>query len=92
MEGRTAGSCYFQGAAMVTTTDPSHGGCVFPGSKETSNATRGGGTNASEISKADGARVWRRPRARIQQRSLCVLHVLLSVMTAVAVSICSPWA
>ncbi|CAD5176078.1 unnamed protein product [Musa acuminata subsp. malaccensis] len=32
-EGKAAGSCYFQGVAMVTTTDPSHGDCIFPGSK-----------------------------------------------------------
>ncbi|CAA7394364.1 unnamed protein product [Spirodela intermedia] len=29
--GKAAGSCSFHGAAMVTTTDPSHGRCIFPG-------------------------------------------------------------
>ncbi|KAL2904590.1 Glucan endo-1 3-beta-glucosidase 3 [Bienertia sinuspersici] len=26
------GTCYFNGVATVTTTDPSHGSCIFPGS------------------------------------------------------------
>ncbi|GAB2301076.1 hypothetical protein Dimus_035110 [Dionaea muscipula] len=33
-EGKAAGSCDFKGVAMITTTDPSHGSCVFPGSKK----------------------------------------------------------
>ncbi|GAB4840434.1 hypothetical protein Ancab_021201 [Ancistrocladus abbreviatus] len=33
-----AGTCYFNGVATVTTTDPSHGSCIFPGS---------GGTNGT---------------------------------------------
>nr|GMD04885.1 glucan endo-1,3-beta-glucosidase 1 [Ipomoea batatas] len=36
-EGKSIGSCDFKGAATITTTDPSHGRCVFPGSKTTSN-------------------------------------------------------
>ncbi|KAK8551622.1 hypothetical protein V6N12_040253 [Hibiscus sabdariffa] len=39
-EGKTFGSCDFKGVAMITTTDPSHGSCVFPGSKMVSNKTR----------------------------------------------------
>ncbi|XP_057764914.1 glucan endo-1,3-beta-glucosidase 1 isoform X1 [Salvia miltiorrhiza] len=38
-EGRSSGSCDFKGAAMITTTDPSSGNCVFPGSKIVSNRT-----------------------------------------------------
>ncbi|KAL3850880.1 hypothetical protein ACJIZ3_012762 [Penstemon smallii] len=38
-EGRSAGSCDFKGVAMITTTDPSHGNCIFPGSKTVSNRT-----------------------------------------------------
>ncbi|OVA12237.1 Glycoside hydrolase [Macleaya cordata] len=30
--GMAPGSCYFNGVATVTTTDPSHGTCIFPGS------------------------------------------------------------
>ncbi|KAL0286201.1 UNVERIFIED_CONTAM: Glucan endo-1,3-beta-glucosidase 1 [Sesamum angustifolium] len=30
-EGKSSGSCDFKGAAMITTTDPSHGNCIFPG-------------------------------------------------------------
>ncbi|PSS04696.1 Glucan endo-1,3-beta-glucosidase [Actinidia chinensis var. chinensis] len=35
-EGKSAGSCDFKGVAMITTTDPSHGSCIFPGSKTVS--------------------------------------------------------
>lgn len=38
-EGKAAGSCDFKGMAMITTTDPSHGSCIFPGSKKVSNKT-----------------------------------------------------
>eukprot|EP00268_Persea_americana_P048096 TRINITY_DN5051_c0_g1_i14.p1 TRINITY_DN5051_c0_g1~~TRINITY_DN5051_c0_g1_i14.p1 ORF type:complete len:496 (-),score=87.91 TRINITY_DN5051_c0_g1_i14:534-2021(-) len=30
--GMASGTCYFNGVAAVTTTDPSHGSCIFPGS------------------------------------------------------------
>lgn len=38
-EGRAAGSCDFKGVATITTTDPSHGSCIYPGSKQVSNNT-----------------------------------------------------
>ncbi|KAG2300957.1 hypothetical protein Bca4012_008891 [Brassica carinata] len=39
-EGRGSGSCDFKGVAMITTTDPSHGSCIFPGSKKVGNRTQ----------------------------------------------------
>lgn len=39
-EKKASGSCDFNGAAMITTTDPSHGNCIFPGSKKVSKKTR----------------------------------------------------
>ncbi|XP_045815471.1 glucan endo-1,3-beta-glucosidase 1 [Trifolium pratense] len=39
-EGKAPGSCDFKGVAMITTTDPSHGSCEFPGSKNVSNKTK----------------------------------------------------
>lgn len=48
-EGRAAGSCDFKGVAMITTTDPSHGSCIFPGSKKVSNKTRTV-VNSTEVS------------------------------------------
>ncbi|KAK9091511.1 hypothetical protein Sjap_024688 [Stephania japonica] len=30
--GMGSGTCYFNGVATVTTSDPSHGSCIFPGS------------------------------------------------------------
>lgn len=39
-EGRAFGSCDFKGVGTITTTDPSHGSCIFPGSKKVSNKTK----------------------------------------------------
>lgn len=39
-QGKSPGSCDFKGVAMITTTDPSHGRCIFPGSKNLSNKTK----------------------------------------------------
>lgn len=39
-EGKAAGSCDFKGVGMITTTDPSHGSCIFQGSKKVSNKTK----------------------------------------------------
>ncbi|XP_043689110.1 glucan endo-1,3-beta-glucosidase 1-like [Telopea speciosissima] len=39
-QGKASGSCDFKGVAMITTTDPSHGSCIFPGSKKVSNKTK----------------------------------------------------
>ncbi|KAK7359788.1 hypothetical protein VNO77_01753 [Canavalia gladiata] len=38
--GKASGSCDFKGVATITTTDPSHGSCMFPGSKNLSNKTK----------------------------------------------------
>ncbi|KAK9681545.1 hypothetical protein RND81_10G009700 [Saponaria officinalis] len=38
MEGQAPDSCDFKGVAMLTTSDPSHGSCVFPGSKREGNS------------------------------------------------------
>lgn len=51
-EGRAAGSCDFKGVAMITTTDPSHGSCIFPGSKTATNKTKEA-MNSTEISGAE---------------------------------------
>ncbi|GMH30256.1 hypothetical protein Nepgr_032099 [Nepenthes gracilis] len=40
-EGKAAGSCDFKGVALITTTNPSYGSCIFPGSKDVSNKTEG---------------------------------------------------
>ncbi|XP_057429950.1 glucan endo-1,3-beta-glucosidase 1-like [Lotus japonicus] len=39
-QGKSSESCDFKGAAMITTNDPSHGSCIFPGSKELSSKTK----------------------------------------------------
>ncbi|KAL9236607.1 hypothetical protein vseg_011253 [Gypsophila vaccaria] len=39
MEGRAPDSCDFKGVAMLTTSDPSHGSCIFPGSKREGSST-----------------------------------------------------
>ncbi|ESR62991.1 hypothetical protein CICLE_v10014440mg [Citrus x clementina] len=50
-QGKTSGSCDFKGVAMITTTDPSHGSCIFPGSKKVSNKTKAV-VNSTQISGA----------------------------------------
>lgn len=39
-QGMSPGSCDFKGVAMITTTDPSRGSCIFPGSRDLSNKTK----------------------------------------------------
>lgn len=40
MEGKATGSCDFKGVAVITTNNPSHGSCIFPGSKQEKNNTK----------------------------------------------------
>ncbi|CAK9176061.1 unnamed protein product [Ilex paraguariensis] len=54
-EGKAAGSCDFKGVAMITTSDPSHGSCIFPGSNEIDNKT-GQVVNSTQVSGADAIR------------------------------------
>nr|AIR93901.1 glucanase [Cicer arietinum] len=50
-QGKSIGSCDFKGAAMITTTDPSHGSCIFPGSKKLSKETKQV-VNSTQLSNA----------------------------------------
>lgn len=54
-EEKDAGSCDFKGVAMITTTDPSHGSCIFPGSKKVINKTSTV-ANSTRVSGADTTR------------------------------------
>ncbi|KAJ6978558.1 glucan endo-1,3-beta-glucosidase 1-like [Populus alba x Populus x berolinensis] len=56
-EGRAAGSCDFKGVAMITTTDPSHGSCIFPGSKKITNKTRTVVNTTTPSNAAGGSRL-----------------------------------
>ncbi|XP_028793722.1 glucan endo-1,3-beta-glucosidase 1-like [Neltuma alba] len=51
-EGKAPGSCDFKGVAIITTTDPSHGSCIFPGSKKISNKTSQGSNSTTQSSNA----------------------------------------
>ncbi|RAL49607.1 hypothetical protein DM860_001898 [Cuscuta australis] len=51
-EGKNAGSCDFKGAATITTTDPSYGSCVFPGSKSESKSRTHVKVNSNDTSGA----------------------------------------
>ncbi|KAJ0921029.1 putative glucan endo-1,3-beta-D-glucosidase [Helianthus annuus] len=55
-QGRAGGSCDFKGVAIITTTDPSHGACVFPGSKIISNRTDAVVNSTNATSEADTSR------------------------------------
>ncbi|TVU38977.1 hypothetical protein EJB05_12375 [Eragrostis curvula] len=83
LQGRAAGSCYFQGAGMVTTTDPSHDSCIFPGSKLLSNVTRSGGSNSTgQTSNAEGSTIWRLRTGR-ENGLWLFLRLLLSIMVII---------
>ncbi|XP_010278647.1 PREDICTED: glucan endo-1,3-beta-glucosidase 1 isoform X2 [Nelumbo nucifera] len=80
-EGETAGSCDFKGAAMITTTDPSHGSCIFPGSKKVSNKTETGGSSSSNVTDTSGAaadRLWFWRGTRRPEVSHTLLVLLLT--------------
>ncbi|XP_062187852.1 glucan endo-1,3-beta-glucosidase 1-like [Phragmites australis] len=82
-QGRAAGSCYFQGAGMVTTIDPSHDSCIFPGSKLLSNVTRSGGSNTTaQTSDAEGSAIWRLRTGR-GKGFLLFLRLLLSIAVVI---------
>ncbi|KAK9155681.1 hypothetical protein Sjap_003161 [Stephania japonica] len=51
-QGRRSGACDFNGLALITTTDPSHGSCIFPGSKKIENKTTLGSTGTNTTSGA----------------------------------------
>uniref|UniRef100_A0A1D1XJK8 glucan endo-1,3-beta-D-glucosidase n=1 Tax=Anthurium amnicola TaxID=1678845 RepID=A0A1D1XJK8_9ARAE len=59
---RAPGSCYFQGAAMVTTTDPSHGSCIFPGRQAASGTGNEASTNGTVTSDGGHGAGRRLPR------------------------------
>ncbi|CAL0305957.1 unnamed protein product [Lupinus luteus] len=44
--GKSLGSCDFKGVAIVTTTNPSHGSCIFPGSSGKNGTSINGTTQA----------------------------------------------
>ncbi|KAE8670178.1 Glucan endo-1,3-beta-glucosidase 1 [Hibiscus syriacus] len=69
-EGETSGSCDFKGVAMITTTDPSHGSCAFPGSKKVSSKKTGTILNSTE---ANGA-VKKKSLTMMTSRSVISLH------------------
>ncbi|KAK6932293.1 X8 domain [Dillenia turbinata] len=80
-EGRAPGSCDFKGAAVVTTTDPSHGSCIFPGSKKTSNKTKDTVNNPDEASGAPRLK----PFVIISSRRTSAIHKGSRYFIAVAV-------
>ncbi|GLJ53989.1 hypothetical protein SUGI_1154600 [Cryptomeria japonica] len=49
--GMASGSCDFKGMATVTTTDPSHDSCIFPG-RATANGTFANGTTSPAFSNS----------------------------------------
>ncbi|KAK4259017.1 hypothetical protein QN277_005395 [Acacia crassicarpa] len=56
-QGKSAGSCDFKGVAMITTTNPSHGSCLFPGSKTMTNKTKQVVNSTQSISGGDRFRL-----------------------------------
>ncbi|KAJ0037929.1 hypothetical protein Pint_22365 [Pistacia integerrima] len=50
--GKSPGTCDFKGVAAITTTDPSHGSCIFPGSKGRNGTISGNGTSLAPSSNS----------------------------------------
>uniref|UniRef100_J3ML86 glucan endo-1,3-beta-D-glucosidase n=1 Tax=Oryza brachyantha TaxID=4533 RepID=J3ML86_ORYBR len=92
LQGKAAGSCYFQGVGMVTTTDPSHDSCIFPGSKLLSNVTKSDGANTttSQTSDAEGSAIWRLRTGR-ETGFLFLLRWLLSLMVVFIITNSNFW-
>ncbi|PKU79489.1 Glucan endo-1,3-beta-glucosidase 1 [Dendrobium catenatum] len=87
-EEKVVGSCYFQGAAMVTTTDPSHDDCIFPGSKQISNITKTG-RNTTESSSAEEICCWRLRRGMREGHHFkfsVVLRTIIVLLIAYTIS------
>ncbi|KAI5013117.1 glucan endo-1,3-beta-glucosidase 1-like [Hordeum vulgare subsp. vulgare] len=91
-QGKAGGSCYFQGAGMVTTTDPSHDSCIFVGSKLYSNVTKSDGANTTttQTSDAAGSAVWKLRTGR-EKGFFSVLRLLLSLMVVVIMTNSNFW-
>ncbi|XP_024007813.1 glucan endo-1,3-beta-glucosidase 1 [Eutrema salsugineum] len=68
-EGRASGSCDFKGVAMITTTDPSHGSCIFPGSKKVGNRTQTV-VNSTQVAAGEAS-------SRSLSRCFCVSIMIL---------------
>ncbi|MCL7036196.1 hypothetical protein MKW94_030893 [Papaver nudicaule] len=80
-QDRASGSCDFNGVAMITTTDPSQGSCIFPGSKRFgTNKTSevGTATNTPMTSGEVGHLRRRRKKPTVQWYNPVILLVLLA--------------
>lgn len=85
-EGMTPGSCDFKGVAMITTTDPSHGSCIFPGSKKVENSTSTG-RNETDMNSGKGSRLrirWMGERRWEEFSHLVILFVVISIATSIS--------
>ncbi|XP_057417937.1 glucan endo-1,3-beta-glucosidase 1 isoform X2 [Lotus japonicus] len=77
-EEKAAGTCDFNGVAMITTTDPSHGSCIFPGSKKVSNETKEV-VNSTQSSNAGEKLRFRATFSSIKTNVVNnILHILLA--------------
>ncbi|XP_044488220.1 glucan endo-1,3-beta-glucosidase 3 isoform X1 [Mangifera indica] len=50
--GKSPGTCDFKGVATITTTDPSHGSCIFPGSNGRNGTISTNGTSLAPSSNS----------------------------------------
>ncbi|XP_027329274.1 glucan endo-1,3-beta-glucosidase 1-like [Abrus precatorius] len=76
-QAKSTGSCDFKGVATITTTDPSHGSCIFPGSKNLSNKTKQV-VNTTQSSNAGDSLRFSRSFSSIKIRAIHnFLHIYL---------------
>ncbi|XP_039114553.1 glucan endo-1,3-beta-glucosidase 3-like [Dioscorea cayenensis subsp. rotundata] len=77
--GMGTGTCYFNGVAAITTTDPSHDTCLFPGSGG-KNGTFVNGTSLAPSSNSTSTSVSSSSRCYGLMTAFKVIGVLLSSM------------
>ncbi|KAL8136839.1 hypothetical protein V2J09_002840 [Rumex salicifolius] len=81
-EGKAPGSCDFKGAATITTTDPSHGNCIFPGSKKLNDSAKAS-SNTTQSSGAISIRHFSQISTKI---NLCILVISIVLIIPSIVS------
>ncbi|KAL9229298.1 hypothetical protein vseg_004782 [Gypsophila vaccaria] len=76
--GMAAGTCYFDGVATVSTTDPSHGPCTFPGS----GGRNGTLSNSTYLAPSENSTSHASPLLHVYY-STPLINVLFSLLLAV---------
>lgn len=75
--GMGSGTCYFNGVAAITTTDPSHDTCIFPGSGGKNGTAFTNGTSLAPSSNSTAVESGS-PYGPCRRKTIQVISILLS--------------